>query len=66
MLVLSRKCGERVVFPDQNIVVTLLEIHGGQIRLGIEAPQNVAIYRQEIWERIQNLTEPVPVAVGDS
>jgi len=66
MLVLSRKCGERVVFPDQNIVVTLLEIHGGQVRLGIEAPQNVSIYRQEIWERIQNLTEPVSAAVGDS
>jgi len=59
MLVLSRKCGERIVLPEQNIVVTVLEVRGGQVRLGISAPEGVAIYRQEIWTRIRDFVEPV-------
>lgn len=65
MLVLSRKCGERIIISDQNIVVTVLEIRGEQVRLGIEAPADIPVHRQEIWQRINNLTEPaVAVASG--
>jgi len=41
MLVLSRKCGERIIIPDQDIIVTVLEVRGEQVRLGIEAPSDI-------------------------
>ncbi|MFO0908496.1 MAG: carbon storage regulator CsrA [Isosphaeraceae bacterium] len=47
MLVLSRKLGEKIVIGD-NVVVTVVKIDRNQIRLGIEAPQNVGVYREEI------------------
>lgn len=47
MLVLSRKLGEKVVIGE-NIVLTVVKIDRNQIRLGIEAPGNVSIYREEI------------------
>ena len=52
MLVITRKLGERITIGD-NIVVTLLEVKGSQARLGIEAPRNISIHRQEIYERIR-------------
>jgi len=56
MLILTRKLGERITIGD-NIVITLLEITGSQVKLGIEAPKGISIHRQEIYERIrqQNL-----------
>jgi carbon storage regulator len=56
MLILTRKLGERITIGD-DISVTLLEIKGSQVRLGIEAPKGIGIYRQEVYERIreQNL-----------
>jgi len=57
MLVLSRKCGERIVIPEQDIIVTVLEVRGEQVRLGIEAPSDIPIYREEVWQRIKTLTE---------
>ena len=47
MLVLSRKLGEKIMIGD-SIVLTVVKIDRNQIRLGIEAPSNVAIYREEI------------------
>ncbi len=47
MLVLSRKLGEKIVIGD-NIVVTVVKIDRNQIRIGIEAPQDVPVYREEI------------------
>jgi carbon storage regulator len=52
MLILTRKLGERIAIGD-DIHVTLLEIKGGQVKLGIEAPQSISIHRQEIYERIR-------------
>jgi carbon storage regulator len=49
MLVLSRKVGEQIVVPESGIVLTVLSIRGGQIRLGISAPPEVAVYREELW-----------------
>ncbi len=49
MLVLSRRVGERIVLPDSGVVLTVLGIRGGQIRLGISAPQDIAVYREELW-----------------
>lgn len=47
MLVLSRKLGEKIVIGD-DIVVTVVKIDRNQIRIGIEAPHDVAVYREEI------------------
>lgn len=52
MLVLSRKCGEKIVIPEHNIVLTVLEIKGDRIRLGIAAPEDVSVHREEVWQRI--------------
>ena len=50
MLVLSRKIGERIVIGE-NIVITVVDIDRGKIRLGIEAPRDVPIYREELLPR---------------
>ena len=52
MLILTRKLGERINIGDE-IVVTLLEIKGAQVKLGIEAPAKIGIHRHEIYERIR-------------
>ena len=49
MLVLSRKLNEKIVI-DGGIVVTVVKIEGGQVRLGIEAPKHVKVFREEILE----------------
>jgi len=51
MLVLSRKPGESVIIQN-NIKITVLEISGNQIKLGFEAPEDILIYRQEVYEQI--------------
>lgn len=61
MLILTRRVGETIVIGD-DVVVTVLGIKGNQVRIGINAPKNVSVHRQEIYERIQsekNTTTPV-------
>jgi carbon storage regulator len=52
MLILTRKLGERINIGD-DIIITLLEIKGAQIKLGIDAPASIGIHRHEIYERIR-------------
>ncbi len=52
MLILTRKSGEGLFIGD-DIRITILEIRGKQIRLGIEAPPSVIVLREEIYRRIQ-------------
>lgn len=53
MLILTRRVGETVVIGE-DVSVTVLGVKGNQIRLGINAPKDVSVHRQEIFERIQN------------
>jgi len=62
MLVLSRKLGEKIVIGD-NIVVTVVKIDRNQIRIGIEAPQDVPVYREEIAPRHSVRTAAVDTTV---
>ncbi len=52
MLVLTRKCGESIRVAD-NIVFTILECAGGQVRVGITAPTQLPIHREEVYLRIR-------------
>ena len=52
MLVLSRQRDESIVIGD-NVVVTIVDIRGDKVRLGIEAPGEVPVHRQEVFEAIQ-------------
>lgn len=52
MLALSRKKNEALVI-DNNVEITILEIKGDQVKIGIEAPKNVSIYRKEVYLQIQ-------------
>ena len=51
MLVLSRKAEESMFIGD-DINITVLDIRGGQVRIGITAPQDIKIHREEVYERI--------------
>ena len=51
MLVLSRKA-EESMFIGEDIKITVLDIRGGQVRIGITAPQDIKIHREEVYERI--------------
>jgi carbon storage regulator len=48
MLVLSRRPGERIVFPDLNITVEVTSVKGNGVRVGIDAPPHVAVFREEL------------------
>ena len=63
MLVLSRKLGEKIFIGD-NICITVVDIDRGKIRLGIEAPRDVPIYRQELLPLNQQRVEPSQPALS--
>jgi len=52
MLILTRRVGETLMIGD-NVTVTVLRVKGNQVRLGVNAPKDVSVHREEIFERIQ-------------
>jgi carbon storage regulator len=52
MLVLKRKVGERIIIGE-NIIVQVVEVEGKSVKIGIEAPQNISIVREELLERVK-------------
>lgn len=59
MLILTRNVGESIRIGD-DITITVTDVRQYQVRVGIDAPRNVSVHRQEIYERIhaQSVTEP--------
>lgn len=52
MLILTRKMGESLLVGD-DVEITVLSIRGNQVKLGVKAPQDISVHRQEIYERIK-------------
>jgi carbon storage regulator len=52
MLVITRKPGERICLGD-DVTITVLEVVGSTVRLGIDAPAEIPVYRHEIWEAVK-------------
>jgi len=53
LLVLTRKLGEKIQIGD-DISIVIMEVKGKQVKLGIEAPSNIKVHRQEIYQKIQD------------
>ncbi len=64
MLILTRRVGESLMIGDE-INVTVLSIRGNQVRIGVNAPKDVSVHREEIYERIRTEGE-VPETEDDS
>ena len=56
MLILTRRTNETLMIGD-DIKITVLNVKGNQVRIGIDAPNDIAVHREEIYERIQNEQE---------
>ena len=64
MLILSRRRDESLVI-DERIVITVVDIKGDQIKLGIQAPRNVKVFRQEVFQAIQEENRAAAAAPAD-
>ena len=56
MLVLSRKKDNQIIIND-NIFITVVEIRGDKVRLGIEVPKEMSVHRREVWDAIHRMEE---------
>ena len=61
MLILTRRVGETLMIGDQ-VSVTVLGVKGNQVRIGVNAPRNVSVHREEIYDRIQREHDGAGVA----
>jgi carbon storage regulator len=52
MLILTRRVGESLIIGD-DVVINVLGVKGNQVRIGVDAPKNVSVHREEIYDRIQ-------------
>jgi carbon storage regulator len=63
MLRITRRAGERIILGD-NMIVEVMEIRGQTVRLGIDAPRSVPVYREEIWLEVKRENEAAARAAG--
>jgi carbon storage regulator len=56
MLRISRRAGERIIVGD-NVVIEVLEVSGQHVRIGIDAPRSIPVYREELWLEVKRENE---------
>jgi carbon storage regulator len=66
MLVLSRKLGERILVPHTELTVTVVAIDANTVKLGITAPTDVGVYREELWRKVcaENVAPQAPAGAA--
>jgi carbon storage regulator len=64
MLRITRRAGERIVLGD-DVIVEVIEVKGGTVRLGIDAPRSLPVYREEIWLEVKRENEAAAMASGE-
>ena len=65
MLILTRRAGETVMIGD-DVSITILGVKGNQVRIGINAPKNIAVHREEIYDRIKREGQRSPPVTGNA
>ena len=64
MLILSRKIDEKIKIGN-DITLTIIEVHGDKVKIGVEAPKNVKIFRQEVFDAIQTENKAAAAEISE-
>ena len=64
MLILSRKVDEKIKIGN-DITLTIIEVHGDMVKIGVEAPKNVKVFRQEVFEAIQSENKAAAAQISE-